>query len=81
MGNSDSKYQDSEVKQLGDQQVTLIENQQKNTEYHTQHDFKLWIILTVTITLLVMKVLKVMCKYCKKQALKAAKSVKQVEKV
>lgn len=81
MGNSDSKYQDSEVKQLGDQQVTLIENQQIHTEYNTQNDFKLWIILTVTITLLVMKVLKVMCKYCKKQALKAAKSVKQVEKV
>lgn len=81
MGTTESKDQKEEVKQLGDQQVTVIENQQIHTEYHTQHDVKLWVILVVTTVLLVLKILKTVCRYCKKQALKAAGTVSKVQNI
>lgn len=44
MGHEQSK---SEVKQIGDQQVTVIEKQEVHTEALAQSDLKLWIILTI----------------------------------
>lgn len=79
MGNSDSKDQD--VKQIGDQQVTLIENQEVHTEYHTQHEWKLLIILAAVVTLLILKVLKLTWRFCKKQAFKTARSVATIQQV
>lgn len=71
MGNDNSKDNTSEVKQLGDQQVTLIENQQIHTEFHTQHDFKLWIIIVLLTILLIERATRIIYKRCKKQAKQA----------
>lgn len=79
MGNSDSKDQD--VKQIGDQQVTLIENQEVHTEFHNQHEWKLYVILAAVVTLLVLKILKLGWRFCKKQAFKTARSMATIQQV
>lgn len=79
MGNSDSK--DQEVKQIGDQQVTLIENQEIHTEFHNQHEWKLLVIMVAVLILLVLKIMKLLLKFCQKQAFKTARSVATIQQV
>lgn len=81
MGNTESNDQNTHVKQLGDQQVTIIENQQISTQLHNQHDIKLWIILFITSALLILKLVRMMWKCCKKQTLKALSTANKVQNV
>jgi hypothetical protein len=71
MGNENSKNNAGDVKQIGDQQVTVIENQSVHTEYHVQHDVKLWVIIVMVTILLAAKIAKAIFKLCKRQAKKA----------
>lgn len=79
MGSSDSK--ENNVKQIGDQQVTVIENQEVHTEYHTQHELKLTIIMVAVLALLALKLIKIGWKFCKRQAFETARSVATLQQV
>lgn len=70
MGQDLSKEQD--VKQIGDQQVTVIENQEVHTEALAQSDVKLWIILVMVALQLLIIVAKLANKLLKRNARKAA---------
>lgn len=79
MGNSDSK--DQEVKQIGDQQVTVIENQEVHTEMHSQHEAKLWIIIGMLTFIIALNLTKIVINKCRKEAYKAARSMAAAQNV
>lgn len=71
MGNDNTK----EATQNGDQDVTIIENQEVHTGLLEDHDWKLNLILIIVTTQLIIGILNILRKQWKKAALKAAKSV------
>lgn len=76
MGNSDSK--DQHVKQIGDQQVTVIENQEVHTEMHGQHAVKLWIIIGMQAFLIILVLAKIFIKRCRKELARSMINVQNV---
>ena len=76
MGNSESKDQD--VKQIGDQQVTVIENQEVHTEMHGQHEWKLWLIVGLQIFMVIMMLIKTAKKKCKKELAKSMANIHNI---
>lgn len=81
MGNTETKDQSQDVKQIGDQQVTVIENQEVHTEYHSQHEWKLTVIMIAVLILLALKLLKIAWNFCRKEALKTARSIATIQQV
>lgn len=77
MGHDQSK--EEQVKQIGDQQVTVIENQEVHAETLAQSEIKIWIILVIVGLLLLLKLLEETQKKWKKEAFKAARSVATVQ--
>ena len=71
MGKTESK----EIEHNGDTQVTLINNQEAHTAYHEAHGLKLWVILIVTLTHLLITIAKIYEKRLKRKHQKQALSV------
>lgn len=71
MGNNSSKKESPET--LGDQTVTIVENQEIHTELHQQHAWKLNLILLIVSIQVIWLVVKNAIKLVNKFVTKAAK--------
>lgn len=71
MGNDNSK----KPTQNGDQDVTIIENQEVHTGLLEDYDWKINLILIISTIQLLIGILTILRKQWKKTAIKAAKSV------
>lgn len=79
MGNSPDKEQDS--KTVGDQTVTIIENQELHTTAHNEHEFKLNVILVLLVVQVLAVLAKVLIKTINKALAKAATKAVIVQRV
>lgn len=73
MGHDQSK--EEQVKQIGDQQVTVIENQEVHTEALEQSGVKITIILIIVALQLVLAIMKHIKKKFQKSAVQAARTI------
>lgn len=71
MGKEQSKQQDQST--IGDQTVTIIENQEVHTGQHEAHSVKLNIILILLIVQTLIVIVKLAAKLMKKAMSKAAR--------
>lgn len=79
MGNTPDKEQSA--KSIGDQTVTIVENQEVHTAAHVEHSWKLNIILALLVVQLSITVIKYAMNLVKKTLARAATKAVLVQQV
>ena len=77
MGKSASKN----IQSSGDTNVQIINSLENHSQFHEDHDIKLWIILALVVFLVLTKVYQILRDHNKKQTLKLARSVATLQQV
>ena len=75
------KTQSKSVKTSGDPQVNVLNALDFHSEWHEGHNYKLDIILAITLTHMLISMWTIYKSHARKQAIKAAKSVAELRTI